>query len=174
MFLSNYYKCLAMLMRDETGASGVTIKSTNGTSCNLYTKAGTSVISYPLQVGYIMGMFSTSNSSMGIILGDGTTAPTLSDYKLSGNMLTSATATVGDSVTIDDNGITRTAVLTVNNTGTTDFVVSEVGLIGRYNYGSSYADFFLWERSLLDKPVTIPAGGAGQITYSIRFNFPTA
>ena len=32
----------------------------------------------------------------------------------------------------------------------------------------------IWvERTVLETPVTIPAGGVGQVTYTIRMNYPT-
>ena len=61
------------------------------------------------------------------------------------------------------------AVLTITNNNATDITIGEVGIVYQ---GSNTAA--LLERTVLDSPITIPAGGVSQITYTIRMNYPTA
>ena len=113
-------------------------------------------------------------SGGGVILGTGTTTPTLDDYCLSGDMITTFTYSKDVSVTSDESGVTITALYTITNTGSSAFTIGELGLIAApYNH-SSAGYKCLVERTVLDTPVTIPAGGVGQVVYTITFNYPTA
>lgn len=60
--------------------------------------------------------------------------------------------------------------MTITNNNETDITIGEVGIV--YQTGSSYS--VLFERTVLESPITIPAGGVGQVTYTIRMNYPTA
>lgn len=108
----------------------------------------------------------------GVFFGDGDVAPTVDDYTLSGNPFTTFDATYTKSAASDNTGQYITVVYTITNTGSAEFTIREVGLFGDTNNTSTVA--FLVERTVLDTPVTIPAGGVGQVTYTIRFNYPTA
>lgn len=108
----------------------------------------------------------------GAIIGTGTTPPAIDDYNLSGDMITTFSASSAVSRAIDDSGHTITVVYTITNTGTADFTIGEIGLIAGTNT-SAAANKCLLERTVLDTPVTIAAGGVGQVTYTIRMNYPT-
>lgn len=113
----------------------------------------------------------------GAIIGTGTTAPTFDDYALSGELISTFSATVSFSSAADNDGVTNTAVYTITNTGSTAFTIGEIGLFvnatnaATSTTGGKYC--VLVERSLLEVPVTIPAGGVGQVTYAIRMPYPT-
>ena len=98
---------------------------------------------------------------------------------MSGELFTTYTASYTDNIEQDDNGATRTIMYTLTNTGTEDFTISEVGLFGAaYLKHKDYARYLnyhvLFERTLLETPITIPAnGGVGQVTYTIRLDYPT-
>ena len=70
-------------------------------------------------------------------------------------------------------------MFTLTNTGSEDFTISELGLV-TYAYitntnGYCYENNFLLERTVLENPITIPAnGGVGQVTYTIRMDYPVA
>ena len=108
----------------------------------------------------------TNQSNGGVAFGNGTHAPSMDDYTLSGSLVTAFTASAVMSKT--DNTLKATYTLTA----TADITISEIGLFGLYYSGNRYP--FLIERTLLDEPVTIPAGGVGQVEYTITFNLPTA
>ena len=180
MFLRNWYKALtAELYSDES----VKAKNTDGTDTRLcassasggiykvtsLTMAGkNSSLSSNNNVPY-MGKVQKSYSYGGVILGTGDTAPSIDDYKLSGDLITTISA-IGDiSVTQDDNGCTFEGIYSVTNSSSEDVTVKEIGLL----MTGAYSGRFLVERTVLDTPVTIPAGGIGQVTYTIRMNYPT-
>lgn len=107
----------------------------------------------------------------GVFFGDGDTPPTPDDYALSGNVITTATATAVVTKTVDANGVTITGTYTITNTGTENITIAEVGLFE--GFSNSMCDYMM-ERTVLDSPITIPAGGVGQVTYTIRMDYPTA
>lgn len=183
MLLKNWYRCLARTF--------VNVKDDN---LNVTNVAGTSVsagsaleyspnVSHGLTFGYsynyapYMGRLSRiyATSVGGVLLGDGNTEPSLDDYRLSGNIIsTVSAATVTPTVTISDGSVIISATYSITNTGTEDITISEIGLMGKTTTSSSYeTTSYLVERTVLDSPVTIPAGGVGQVTYAIRMNYPT-
>ena len=114
-----------------------------------------------------MGYIGTKYSGNCVVLGDGDAAPTLDDCKLSGNVLSTITYNADVTRENEDGGATITALYTITNTGTEDITIKELGMI--YTNGP-----VMYERTVLDSPVTIPVGGIGQVTYTIRLNYPTA
>ena len=108
----------------------------------------------------------TSKKNGGVAFGNGTSVPSMDDYTLSGSLVTAFTASALMSKT--GNTITVTYTLTAE----ADITISEIGLFSLYYSGDRYP--FLVERTLLDAPVTIPAGGVGQVVYTITYNDPTA
>ena len=106
----------------------------------------------------------------GVAFGDGSTPVSFDDYTLAGQVHTAYDATASISKSVDDDGATITALYTITNNSDVDMVIAELGLFHGYNNVIQ----FMVERTVLDSPVTIPAGGVGQITYTIRMNYPTA
>lgn len=181
MFLKNWYKALTAMLYNSEDVTG---KSTNGTdmrftsksaSSGIYniiflTMAGGASLSSYNNVPY-MGKVQTSYNG-GVVFGTGDIPPHPDDYILSGSLITTISAVGNVTATQDDNGITFTGLYTVTNTGSEDITVNEIGLVTTSAYSTSYR--YLIERTVLDTPVTIPAGGIGQVTYTIRMNYPTA
>ena len=63
-----------------------------------------------------------------------------------------------------------TTTISVKNLTSAAITISEIGLfLGTYK--SSSTTSFLVDRTVLDEPITIPAGQSKQITYTIRFNY---
>lgn len=118
-------------------------------------------------------VLTTTDGKGGVIFGTGTTPPTIDDYYLSGNLITSFTALTSVNVLIDDDGCTFTTTYTLTNTSENDFTVGEIGIMcNPASTGSAAASKALYERTVLDTPITIPAGGIGVVTYTIRMNYP--
>ena len=109
-----------------------------------------------------------------IILGTGDTPPAKTDYKLSGDLITTVNVLVNHSY--GDNF--RKVTLTITNTGTDEITIKEVGYLSsvsmQYKTVSVGGVPVLVDRTVLDTPVTIPAGGVGQVEYTITFNVPTS
>lgn len=113
-------------------------------------------------------------ATTGVIFGSGTKPVTEQDYKMEGVIATEYSSTETITTTLDS--VTHTYSIT--NTGTSDMVIGEIGLfktIEQRNVSASNKHYYsdvLMERTVLDTPVTIPAGGMAQITYTIQMNYP--
>lgn len=150
------------------------------------TKFGISIFADPLRIAAtgnavyyprMANVITSYEGNGGVIFGDGNTLPTRDDYRLSGNVISTVTGTATGGFTTDADGVTGTYTYTLTNTGSADITIAEVGLItGGHSTSSRTGPYYklLMERTVLDSPVTIPAGGVGQITYTIRMNYPTA
>lgn len=120
----------------------------------------------------------TSTGPYGVIFGNGTTPVTASDYKLSGSVITTFNETHKTTFTPDTSGFSISTLYTITNTSSSNAItISEVGLISQGAYmdsssSSSSGSYFLVERTLLDTPITIAPNGVGQVTYTIRINYP--
>ena len=115
-----------------------------------------------------------SGSAPYFAFGDGDATPTINDYYLSGNLITgivSSTSTVRK-----PNGVEKRFTVTNNNSN--EIIIKEICYFGpagwKSDLGSSSGSVLLLDRTVLDTPVTIPAGGVGQVVYTITFNYPWA
>jgi hypothetical protein len=142
-----------------------------------YTDGNTYYLSFPTSSAFPANSnvyFTTSTSSSGIILGSGTTAPTENDYRLESQFTSSMSASVQSTLMLDENDNPETIfTITVTNQKNTAVTVAEVGLVESlsasrsFNSSPSYFAFLL-DRTVLDTPVTIPAGGYAVIEYTIK------
>lgn len=177
MFTRNWYKALIANAtytsgKDTyTGIDGVTTNFIGGN--DYYFQYGRDVESK--QCPSIYRLRTSYSSSGGVILGTGNTPPTIDDCKLSGELVTGYIFSVTVQTNIDNYGSTTTALYTITNTSSKTITICEIGLMAILSSsGSSAQAQALLERTVLDVPLTIEAGGVGQLTYSIRFNHPTS
>ena len=164
MFLKNYYSVLGTAF---FGKKMTVIGLGGGEGTLYYSDVGNCE---PL-LGFFQNSVSIAGDyTSGVMFGTNSTPPTFEDYTINNSGIT-VTGTIAKTVNINDNGgITAVLNCTLTNTGETEITISEVGLKASFtNTGS-----VLFERTVLDTPVTIPAGGVGQVVYTITFNYPTA
>ena len=178
MFTRNWYKALAAVATKTSGKD--TYISVDGISTNSIAES-----EYYIQYGrdsdvrqcpsiYRLRTAYTGNG--GIILGTGTTPPTMNDCKLSGDLVTGYIYAATVQTNIDDYGATTTAMYTITNTSNKTITIGEIGMIAQMSStgaGTSQTHALL-ERTVLDVPLTIEPEGVGQLTYTIRFNHPTS
>lgn len=198
MLLKNYYKWTILrpgsYAKWTNKADGTTLVRTDGIECYIAKEYGSNLDNLFWEVQYapcalrvmtsllkVHANNSAPNATTGsgIVFGNGTKEVSFDDYALSGDIFTTFTATSAYTFSNDADGLTVTTTVTLTNTGESDFTVAEVGLYGwqtAYAGNSSATSVcrFMVERTVLDTPVTIPAGGIGQVTYTIRMNYPTA
>lgn len=182
MFTKNFYRAFVGKISNctYTEAGLITAQGNVYSSTNAFGSALSCLecFSYSLSSAsslYMGRLFTKAMSSAtgygGVFFGDGTTPPTLDDINLSGNVITTLNGTAKLSYDISDDGSVEVSALwTLTNTGNVAVTISEAALACGFTNNS----FIMFERTLLDTPVTIPAGGIGQVTYTIRFNYPTA
>lgn len=169
MFLDNWYKILGMAFNGKS-PSVVTVPGNSATLSIAYMNVSSTTIYYPslknIPTGWHPG---------GVVFGDGGAAVSRNDYCLSGNRFTTFAGAASVETGIDDDGVYAIGKYTLTNTGTEDFTIREVGLFTKYMQQNmdNINHAVLVERSILDNPITIPAGGVGQITYTVRMAYPT-
>lgn len=164
MLVNAYYKALAIY----AVGSPITVKTTQGSASTSYFSESNCYNVLALRTACTALV--AGSSGTGVVIGSGSTPPTTNDYCME-NQITTVTGTVGLTKSIGDNQdyASITALLTITNTGSEDITINEIGLQIKTTGNWTY----LVERTVLDAPVTIASGGVGQITYSIRMNYPT-
>lgn len=108
----------------------------------------------------------------GVYLGTGSKAPSIDDYCLAGDLITTYNYSYEISTSYEDGVATISVVYAITNTGSSDFTIAEVGMFAGPMSGATTAQFALVERTVLDAPLTIVAGGVGYLTYTIEINMP--
>lgn len=125
----------------------------------------------------------TSNpiGSYGLVFGSGNTPVTIDDCTLSGSAITNISVSYSDNSVYEEDGSASVLsfIYTITNNNDTDIVVGEVGVFAGAswpvrNYNTYGHHYYMFERTALETPITIPAGGVGQVTYTIRMNYPVA
>lgn len=178
MVTNTFYKIIASALITQSKQSMSAIAA-DGSASN-YFFGNSSQISARVVIPTLMGSVKKAATSggqaygNGVFFGDGTTLPTPNDYKLSGNVITTFTHTVVSiTSTSNENGVSTTALYNITNTGSEPITISEIGLFSQW-YRTSNQDYYAYliDRTLLEVPVTIDPNGIGQITYTIRMNYP--
>ena len=183
MFTKNYWNILSSFALG--GGADKILTKTNGTT---YTLEGKHAVATPF--GCTVTNILTKYNTGGVIFGDGTTPPTPDDYALSGNIVTGINGSRTRQGSIDELGHNNIFTFTLTNTNSTDVTIREVGFLygtsleSRYLSSDSSTSLtqttlnvsmpLLVNRIVLDEPITISAGGVGQVTVNLRFNYPTA
>lgn len=182
MFVKNWYKALSYYLCAKTAAN-ITSQKFKACTGGEYTFKSDSYYHAPAfggknTSGGAANMASyiskyTGGSSGGVVFGSGTTPPTLDDYCLSGTLLSGLTVSAAVTPTWDADGCTVTGVYTITNSSGVPVTISEVGLVGATINNVTYYAVLL-ERTLLENPISLDVNEIGQVTYSIRFNYPTS
>ena len=162
MLTKNFYS----YMRYEFQSTASTFTATDGTTHK--------DINFATSNPPFMAMKTWANmaSSYGVSFGTGTTPATASDYCLEsilGGTQISVSVPSAVSYSRGDTYDEYSVTFGVTNKTADAITISEVGLT-IYNSNSPYA-YVLVDRTVLETPITIPAGQSKQITYTIRFNY---
>lgn len=130
---------------------------------------------YPSHDGKTNTTMGFTTTTSGVIIGTGNTAATNEDIDLESQILSGITAST-PVVTKGMNGtkcfIKLRYVLT--NTTNADIVVKEVGMRGSAQAASSAgatstsSKYFLFDRTVLASPLTVPAGSSAVLEYTIE------
>lgn len=178
MFTKNWYKLMALNVFNTTTSfkkPDGSDKSHSGASNHALMAIGGSATSYNGNGYYAPQMCrvlkSLTSGLGGVVFGTGNTPPTIEDYTLSGSIITTFSASVAVTKSVDDDGGSITGIYTLVNTASDEITVSEVALLAPYYPGDGY--MVMVERTVLDSPLVIPANGVGQITYTVKLVYPT-
>ena len=170
--LTKIFKKFMLLILERSSADPrglIPATGTNGTTYYLMNRFDSSS-AFPYAVGY---GWRGNDTDYGIVLGTGTTAPTEDDTALE------SIISGGLSVTVTQRSGLKGGVpfveynLAINNTGSEPVTISEIGYIQRL-YSATVIDGtsgtyhpFLLDRTVMARPVTIPAGETGVIRYTL-------
>ena len=173
MFTRNWYKAFSAIFAGENG----------GTFLNAWNSEVDIVASYDhLRLGVnssahtIPSLYHLRAGDLsqygGVYLGTGTTPPTFEDIAMSGDLITTYNYSTVVTKTFNANGGVKFACeYTVTNTGSSAFTVGEIGLFANLRDTSNSGGFkALLERTVLDTPITIEAGGVGKIHYTVEYS----
>ena len=167
MLTKNFYSYMRAAFQNKSAA----FVQTNGTAVSktYYYKAAN-----PFEV---MKEWAADTSTNGVSFGTGTTPATASDYVIESildnnkiNVSTPSSISFSRYDTYEE----YTVTFGVTNKTAEAITISEVGLTACPNTNGSPFPFVLVDRTVLDTPITIPAGQSKQITYTIRFNYGDA
>ena len=124
----------------------------------------------------IMQYWTTSVDIGGVSFGTGNTPAAISDYYLESildskkiGVATPSAVSFSQFDTYEEHSVT----FGITNKTAEAITISEVGLtaVPYYSSSTSTRKCVLVDRTVLDNPITIPAGQSKQITYTIRFNY---
>ena len=173
MLTKNWYEYFRTYMgfasTSATNGQGKVVDVT-GTQYNPATYSGLFDRVFPYTIG--SNPFPTRQQAPGLHFGDGNTPPTTDDYYLSGNQITTLTRS-HQVIECSSAGDTAETVftLTVKNTGTSAVTVREIAWVMPLRTNNSDR-YFMFDRTVLDTPVTIAAGDFAVIRYKISLTMP--
>lgn len=187
MFVKNYNLWYSLQLLGTWGSKDVPVTLYNGSAfsnygyLSMYNSTILELCKVINNGSYMEGSSTNgANRVSGVIFGNGTTAPTVDDYKLSGDAVTGLSSSNVTYTTSSEsvNGTKQlTVVYTISNTTGAAITIGEIGLLqyvgtAASSSGSSTYRSVLIERTVLEEPVTIPAGGIGRVEYKIILNYP--
>ena len=159
MLTKNFYSYMRAYLQKATAKFTKTDGTTNWTP-----------ISSEYPPFKVMNNWSFSTGQTGVSFGTGTTPATTSDYFLESILTSTQISVSAPSAVSFSRGDTYdeySATFGITNETTEAITISEVGLTAMPSSGGHT----LVDRTVLDNPITIPAGQSKQITYTIRFNY---
>lgn len=187
MFLRNYDNFMAAYaVADHYGSNGTSYRrlansTYTATSTSLFedgqlnqhtTNGGLTNIQF---TGGSYYLFSPAQfTEYSICLGNGNTAVTYDDYKLSGDVITNKLVRVSRTLTYDaeNHKWKITLICTYTNSGDTNITISEWGIYSAnqhnyYTYSNNSSYYILMFREVLDEPIVIEPSTSATIEFSI-------
>lgn len=167
------YQGILATRADVTTYSGY-VRSVNSSLCpSPILKTVTKTVKFTSDIN--SGNANSASAVTGVIFGNGNAPATPNDYKMAGDLMSNGSVSVAQSENRADDGsyVELVNIYTVTNAMNEDFTIAEVGVVG--GFGNNSQNYFtcLLDRTVLETPITIPAGGVGVVTYTIRMNYPT-
>lgn len=159
---------------DDYYSDHPTLISISGSNCpiDIGSNSGTLRNVWHTTVNSLSTLDTTPTDGRGcIILGNGTNqGESPEDFRLESQITTNLSC---DSVSVSRNTTVKTYTATFSNSGTSDITVTEIGYVSRiiytYSNWNHIYDNFLMDRTVLDTPITIPAGESRTVTYELSF-----
>lgn len=112
------------------------------------------------------------SGTAGVYFGTGSTPATENDYRLE-SPITSGLSFSNQSIayTTDNEKVVMQSSYAVTNRTAEDITIREIGCTSYIPKYSSGSVLCMIERTVLDEPITIPAGDATSFTYKVTYNY---
>lgn len=174
MITRNFKNILsAMLARSSGNYGTLPIKGISGKT--VYTNTGASTASFPFNTATTG--FTLISSSGGVHVGTGDTPPTENDYILQSQITSGLSGSVVVSKQIENGMLYLVLDVTLTNTSSDSITIREIGYYQYHMYCTVQGESgvannfpFLMERTVLESPVTIPAGDFATIRYKVGYS----
>lgn len=127
----------------------------------------------PLAYNFTLGL---GNSSAGhITFWNGASAPSKDAIVPDGTEIKTSlfTSSVAISGAVDENGTEVTRLYTLTNASSEAFTIDTVCLCAEFQWAYGKNGVILCDKTQLESPLTIEPGGIGQVTYTLRYEWPT-
>lgn len=179
MLTNNYYSLLGFCLTSNVASAYHPFTTTDGEVkyYRFYSNQASQYVENGLGFGSA-GSIASSVNGLGILFCDGTTPPTASDYTISGKVIKGLTISTIKTADLDEPGaVSKNVLYTITNGNSTPVTISEIAYVYNmygYNGNSSTLNsvYTLLDRTILDVPITIEPGSVGQITYTVKLNYP--
>ena len=174
MITKNFKRWISVLLQAyNTSTRGYAeVKNSNGSVRYLPIFYASNTI-FPTSVSNVLR---GSGVTSGVWIGNGTAIPTEEDYTLTSRIIDnniSSTRTELSGIDQDGNPFLKLTYI-INNNSAADITITEVGYFQVCNASSSLnsatmnAEVIMFDHTLLDSPITIPANGNGVLVYTIK------
>lgn len=172
MLTNNFYQTIRACV--VGGMVNSVLKSTTNSTENCF---GSNACAGNLFIPFynnLRTVLTTPTYSEGMAFGTGNVPPSLDDYWLSGDLITTVKILLCEVASTEVDGVARnTNAITVQNTSATDTVViNEMGFVSRLYIKANSTAYCLVDRTVLDTPLTLAPGEQGVITYTFTLNLP--
>lgn len=173
MLTKNFYNCL-MSQYASSSISGGIVDYEGGTYA-AYCSGTTTKSFYDAMTSLKV----LNTYAAGVRIGSGTTPATPSNFCLESVISSGATVTNPNNILVnsEEDGVSVSATYSVLNIGSDDLIISEIGLFDslmvKLGSSTSYVVSMI-DHTVLDEPITIAPSQTKQLTYTIKFNYPTA
>ena len=181
MFTKNWYILQSLNMLAEDKVMTVDLRPLNWDGSSRYNYCPYGVSGIPYRVINIHNALNAVKTSLnkyyenGVFFGTGETPASLDDYKLAGDLIQNINASINITYSYSKEKQSVKAVYTITNNNEAAITIKEVALNMQFDYSSNGSSTgCVIDRTVLDTPVTIPAGGVGQVEYTITLILPTA
>lgn len=174
MFTKNWYILQSLHMLSDSKQQQTDIKPLNwdGQHKTKYYPYHTNV---SIQAALNSVKTNLATHTSGVLFGTGDTPASLDDYKLAGDVIQNIAASIHRTYSYSEAQPNLKALYTITNNNEAAITIKEVALNIQFDYNSNGSSTgCVIDRTVLDTPVTIPAGGVGQVEYTITINLPTA
>lgn len=171
MLTNNFYQAMRSYL-SETALSSV-LRSPTNSSMNCYFEISSTSNILTAFGNNSCKVVTSDAGGMGMAFGTGTVPPSRDDYWLSGDLIKTVTILARSAQSsLDDGFLCCNNALTLKNTSDTDtIVINEMGVCGyAYTASGRTGGYVMWDRTVLDTPLTLAPGEQGVITYT--FNLP--